>query len=60
MQSLACFTPSLKRPACLATLKSCDTKKQSVDDNVCIYVYMYICMRVYRYYVVRRNFKGEI
>ena len=28
------FDPSSKRPACLATLKSCDTTKQSVDDNI--------------------------
>ena len=24
----------------LATLKSCDTKKQSVDDNIYIYIYI--------------------
>ena len=25
---------TLKRPLCLATLKSCDTTKQSVDDTI--------------------------
>ena len=28
------FDPGLKRPGCLATLKSCDTTKLSVDDNI--------------------------
>ena len=33
---LAGFYLSFKRPTCLATLKSCDTTKQSVDDNIYI------------------------
>ena len=28
------FDPSLKRPAGRATLESCDTTKQSVDDSI--------------------------
>ena len=28
------FQSQLKRPACLATTNSCDTTKQSVDDNI--------------------------
>ena len=35
------FSHSLKHPACLATLMSCVTTKQSVDDNIYIYIYIY-------------------
>ena len=33
--SWAGFDRSFKRLTCLATLKSCDTMKQSVDDYMC-------------------------
>ena len=39
----------MKRPVCLATLKSCNTKKQSVCGYIYIYIYIYIsvCVCVY-------------
>ena len=36
------FNPSFERPTCLATLKSCDTMKQSVCGWQYIYIYIYI------------------
>ena len=33
------FDPSSKHPTCLATLKSCDTTKQSVCGWLYIYIY---------------------
>ena len=36
------FDPSLKHLACLATMKSCDTTKLSVDDN--IYMIVFRCV----------------
>ena len=38
--SYAGFDPSFKRPICLATLKSCDTTKQSVCGWLYIYIYI--------------------
>ena len=31
---------------CLTTLKSCDTTKQSVDDNMYTYIYCSVCLCV--------------
>ena len=40
---LGCFDSSLKRPACQAPMKNCDTTKNlSVDDYIYIYIYIYI------------------
>ena len=39
------FDPSFKHPTCLATLKSCDTTKQSVFGWLYIYIYIYINVR---------------
>ena len=35
------FNPSLKHPACLATLMSCDTTKQSLLGWLYIYIYIF-------------------
>ena len=47
------FDPSFKRPACLATLKSYDTKNQSVDINIYIYIYIYIYILIELIYYIK-------
>ena len=38
------FNPTFKRPTCLATMKCCDTMKQSVCGWQYAYIYIYILL----------------
>ena len=51
------FNPSFKRPTCLATLKSCDTTKQSVCgwQYIYIYIYMHILAAFLHWYIFEHN-----
>ena len=43
------FDPGFGRPTCLATLKSSDRTKQSVDDVDDIYIYIHTQIRNHKY-----------
>ena len=52
------FDPSFKRPTCLATLKSCDTMKQSVCGWQ--YIYVCVCRETINNYLSKKNLKPRV
>ena len=54
------FHPSFVNLACLATLKSCDTTKQSVCEWQYIYIYIYGGVRLFECALHIHNYKGKV